>query len=312
MRKAVYFFCTDYERDEVAPRVLNYLKENYDLKLVDFKFANRDVYEYHDDRGNLFSFVETDKVLSYDYDLYIPLLNKYFKDYDVAGVVNWHGGKNAPDKILTVHSTGDVVGKIFAPSNPVYLRNLLLAIEENRVKSSLDDFTTMTEATHWTGTIQGQDINLIDKYQVPIFDIEIGSTLESWKNPIAESVLANSLFRVFDDDIKQELKDIKVLLCTGGMHFEETFSNVIINTEKPVSIGHILSNQWMVQGEYDKEENYQYLKKCVDSISMKVDGIVIHDNLKSAYKNAVKKLGEELGVPVFKHKKLKKPSDLPI
>ena len=83
MRKAVYFFCTDYERDEVAPRVLNYLKENYDLKLADFKFANRDVYEYHDDRGNLFSFVETDKVLSYDYDLYIPLLNKYFKDYDV-------------------------------------------------------------------------------------------------------------------------------------------------------------------------------------------------------------------------------------
>lgn len=170
----------------------------------------------------------------------------------------------------------------------------------------------MTEATHWTGTIQGQDINLIDKYQVPIFDIEIGSTLESWKNPIAESVLANSLFRVFDDDIKPELKDIKVLLCTGGMHFEETFSNVIINTEKPVSIGHILSNQWMVQGEYDKEENYQYLKKCVDSISMKVDGIVIHDNLKSAYKNAVKKLGEELGVPVFKYKKLKKPAELPI
>lgn len=312
MRKAVYFFCTDYERDEVAPRVLNYLKENYDFKLADFKFANRDVYEYHDDRGNLFSFVETDKVLSYDYDLYIPLLNKYFKDYDVAGVVNWHGGKNAPDKILTVHSTGDVVGKIFAPSNPIYLRNLLLAIEENRVNSNLEDFTTMTEATHWTGTIQGQDINLIDKYQVPIFDIEIGSTLESWKNPVAESVLANSLFRVFDDDIKPELNDIKVLLCTGGMHFEETFSNVIINTEKPVSIGHILSNQWMVQGEYDKEENYQYLKKCVDSISMKVDGIVIHDNLKSAYKNAVKKLGEELGVPVFKHKKLKKPSDLPI
>ena len=32
----------------------------------------------------------------------------------------------------------------------------------------------------------------------------------------------------------------------------------------------------------------------------------------STSKNAVKKLGEELGVPVFKHKKLKKPSDLPI
>ena len=129
MKKAVYFFCTDYERDEVAPRVLDYSKENYDLKLADFKFADRDVYEYTDDMGNLFSYVETDKVLSYDYDLYIPLLNKYFGDYDVAGVINWHGGKNAPDKILTVHSTGDVVGKVFAPSNPIYLRNLLLAIE---------------------------------------------------------------------------------------------------------------------------------------------------------------------------------------
>ncbi len=312
MKKAVYFFCIDYERDEVAPRVLNYLKENYDLKQANFKFADKNVYEYTDDRNNLYSFVETNKVLSYDYDLYIPLLNKYFCDYDVAGVVNWHGGKNAPDKILTVHSTGDVVGKVFAPSNPIYLRNLLMAIEENRVKANLDDFTTMTEATHWTGTIQGQDINLIDKYNVPIFDIEIGSTLESWRNSVAESVIANSLFKVFDDDTKQELQNVKTLLCTGGMHFEETFSNVIINTEKRISIGHILSNQWMVQGEYDKDENYKYLKECVHSISTKIDGIVIHDNLKSAYKNQVKKLGEELGVPVFKHKKLRNPKALPL
>ena len=68
----------------------------------------------------------------------------------------------------------------------------------------------MTYASLMTVTIQGHDIILIDKYLVPIFDIEIGSTLESWKNPVAESVLANSLFRVFDDDIKPELKDIKV------------------------------------------------------------------------------------------------------
>lgn len=36
-KKAVYFFCTDYERDEVAPRVLNYLKNNYPLNLRDYK-----------------------------------------------------------------------------------------------------------------------------------------------------------------------------------------------------------------------------------------------------------------------------------
>ena len=60
------------------------------------------------------------------------------------------------------------------------------------------------------------------------------------------------------------------------------------------------------------DENYELLKKCVKSIDSKIDGIVIHDNLKSAYKNQIKKLAEELDVPTFKHKKLRNPKDLPI
>lgn len=306
-KKAVYFFCTDYNQDEVAPRVLKYLKNNYPLKLSENKFDSRNIYEYIDENNNLFSYVETDKVLSYDYDKYIPLLNKLFSNYDVAGVVNWHGGEKAPDKILTVHSTGDVVGGIFAPSHPLYLRNLLMSIEKNRIKNTLDDFKTMTEATHWTGTIRGGNINLIDKYNVPLFDIEIGSTLESWTNEKAIEILANSLQDIFSDN-----EEIKVILCTGGMHFEETFSNIILDNDYKISIGHILPNQWLIQGEYDKDENYNLLKKCVDSIPYSIDGIVIHDNLKSGYKNQIKKLGEELNVPVFKHKKLRNPKELPI
>ena len=306
-KKAVYFFCTDYERDEVAPRVLDYIKNNYSLKLREDKFDNRNIYDYIDENNNLFTYVETDKVLSYDYDKYIPLLNKLFIDYDVAGVVNWHGGEKAPDKILTVHSTGDVVGGIFAPSNPLYLRNLMVSMEKNRITNNLDDFKVMTEATHWTGTIRGGNINLIDKYQVPLFDIEIGSTFESWTNEIAVKILATSLQDVFSDD-----EPVKTLLCTGGMHFEETFSNIIINKDYKVSVGHVLPNQWLVQGEYDKDDKYAFLKTCVNSISSPIDGIVIHDNLKSGYKNQIWKLAEELNVPTFKHKKLRTPKDLPI
>lgn len=306
-KKAVYFFCTDYEKDEVAPRVLDYLKNNYPLVLIKHKFDNRNIYEYVDENNNLFSYVETDKVLSYDYDKYIPLLNKLFADYDVAGVVNWHGGEKAPDKILTVHSTGDVVGGIYAPSNPLYLRNLLVSMENNRVKNNLDDFKVMTEGTHWTGTIRGGNINLIDKYEVPLFDIEIGSSLDSWSNETAVKTLATSLQDVFSHD-----DDIKVLLCTGGMHFEETFSNIILDKNYKISVGHVLPNQWLVQGEYDKDEKYDLLKKCTDSIIGNIDGIVIHDNLKSGYKNQIKKLADELGIPTFKHKKLRNPKDLPI
>ena len=306
-KKAVYFFCIDYERDEVAPRVLDYLKNNYPLTLSDKKFDNRNIYEYIDSDNNLFSYVETDKVLSYDYDKYIPILNELFADYDVGGVVNWHGGEKAPDKILTVHTTGDVVGGVFAPSNPLYLRNLLVAMEKHRIENNLDDFKVMTEGTHWTGTIQGGNINLIDKYNVPLFDIEIGSTLESWTNEIAIKTLATSLQDVFSDN-----DDIKILLCTGGMHFEDTFSNIIIDKNYKISVGHVLPNQWLVQGEYDKDEKYELLKKCVNSIDGKIDGIVIHDNLKSGYKNQIKKLADELNVPTFKNKRLRNPSELPI
>ena len=306
-KKAVYFFCTDYERDEVAPRVLNYLKNNYPLNLRDYKFDNKNIYDYVDEDNNLFTYVETDKVLSYDYDKYIPLLNELFTDYDVAGVVNWHGGEKAPDKILTVHSTGDVVGGVFAPSNPSYLRNLMVSMEKNRILNNLEDFKVMTEATHWTGTIRDGDINLIDKYNVPLFDIEIGSTLDSWSNEVAVKILATSLQDVFSDE-----DPVKTLLLTGGMHFEETFSNVIIDRDYKISVGHVLPSQWLVLGEYDKDENYELLKKCVKSIDSKIDGIVIHDNLKSAYKNQIKKLAEELDVPTFKHKKLRNPKDLPI
>lgn len=306
-KKAVYFFCTDYERDEVAPRVLDYLKNNYFLKLSPTKFDNRNIYNYIDENNNLFTYVETDKVLSYDYDKYIPILNELFSDYDVAGVVNWHGGQKAPDKILTVHSTGDVVGGIYAPSHPLYLRNILVSMEKHRAENNLDDFKVMTEGTHWTGTIRGGDINLIDKYEVPLFDIEIGSTLDSWSNELAVKILATSLQDVFSDE-----DPIKVLLCTGGMHFEDTFSNIIIDKNCKISVGHVLPNQWLVQGEYDKDEKYDLLKKCTSSIIGNIDGIVIHDNLKSGYKNQIKKLAEELNVPTFKHKKLRNPKDLPI
>lgn len=306
-KKAVYFFCTDYEKDEVAPRVLDYLKNNYPLKLSDTKFNNGNIYDYIDENNSLFTYVETDKVLSYDYDKYIPILNKLFSDYDVAGVVNWHGGEKAPDKILTVHSTGDVIGGIYAPSHPLYLRNLLVSMEKHRLENNLNDFKVMTEGTHWTGTIRGGDINLIDKYNVPLFDIEIGSTLESWSNEVAVKVLATSLQDVFSDE-----DSVKVLLCTGGMHFEDTFSNIIIDKDYKISVGHVLPNQWLVQGEYDKDEKYELLKKCTQSIIGNIDGIVIHDNLKSGYKNQIKKLADELNVPTFKHKKLRNPKDLPI
>ena len=76
----------------------------------------------------------------------------------------------------------------------------------------------------------------------------------------------------------------------------------------------------LIAGGFIVYQGHQVYKNALNSISLadkiekikKDDSYVELSSLPSDYKNAVKKLGEELGVPVFKHKKLKKPSDLPI
>ena len=100
-------------------------------------------------------------------------------------------------------------------------------------------------------------------------------------------ILGNYYAELYQDEDIEELKDIKVLLCTGGMHFEETFSNVIINTEKPVSIVHILSNQWMVQGEYDKEENYEVFSNGYAEYNLNGKKYIIDKDLVPCQKNKI-------------------------
>ncbi|MDR2796867.1 MAG: hypothetical protein LBB80_00815 [Treponema sp.] len=100
MNKAVYFFCMDETIDPVASKVFNFIKNNNILSVTSIKIDGFPVFEF--DNGNYFQFVQLNDVLSHNYIKYLPLLNKYFNDFNVSGVVNWHEGTDAPDKILTV------------------------------------------------------------------------------------------------------------------------------------------------------------------------------------------------------------------
>jgi D-tyrosyl-tRNA(Tyr) deacylase len=247
----------------VASNVFNQLQNNnfVETKLVIDGFP---VLEYNND--NYFSFVRLNDVLSHNYIKYLPVLNQYFRDFDVAGVVNWHEGANAPDRILTVHSTGDVPSGFFGKSNPNYFKNLFCSLEQRRINYRLDNFTVMTEATHWSGIPYKQAPELIIEYDVPIYDIEIGSTLESWNNETAVKILSESLFDVFNEN-----NQIKTLLCIGGIHFEEAYSNILL--ENSISIGHILANQWIVEN-YAGENGLEKINKCIKSIIGGINGII--------------------------------------
>jgi D-tyrosyl-tRNA(Tyr) deacylase len=301
MHKAAYFFCMDKNIDPVASKIFNYVQNNNSLLETDLKIDGFSVLEYK--KEHVFQFVRLNNVLSHDYIKYLPFLNKHFVDNNIAGIVNWHEGANAPDKILTVHSTGDVPSGFFGKSNPDCFKTLICSLERNRIKYGLEDFKVMTEATHWSGIAYRQSPELITKYNVPVYDIEIGSTLSSWNNETAIKILSESLFDVFNGN-----GQLKVLVCVGGIHFEEAYSNILLD-KHPISIGHILANQWVVEnylGKVGKEK----LDKCIESINGGMDGMIFHDNLKGEYKQQCRDIAGEHNVYVGKHKILKTPEEL--
>lgn len=309
-KKAVCFLCKEPNIDPVSSRAFNVLPELFPLVEAGFTVDDTPVRKHIDESGNEFYFVGTYRVVCHDYKAYLPVMNLHFSNFDMAGLVTWHEGENAPDKVLTVHTTGDVTSGIFGNANPRYMRNLLLSLEKNRVVNGLEDFRITTEATHWSGVIYSEEAPvMIRQFPVPIVDIEIGSTYESWSNSLAVRALTKSLVGFFDDDGKK----LKNLLCVGGVHFETGFANVILQTWDDFAFGisHILANQWLVSGNYEGEEGLEKLESCLGSIQGQVTGFAIHDNLKGVYKEQIRVLGRKHNVPVFKHQLLRRPVEIP-
>ncbi len=306
-RKALYFFCVKEPWHYVGRDVFERTMELYDPRETHIKVDGYPVMEYRDHNGNIFYFMRQNALVSYEFDRFLPILKENFSDVEVAGEVNWHGGEKAPDRVLTVHSIGDVEKGYFSPAVPLFMRNLLYSMEKYRVESGLDDFTVTTEATHWTGSIKGGDPALITQYPVPLLDIEIGSVPETWEKPEAVDVLARSLVEVFDRN--EELVNI---LCVGGTHFADCFADAAKDFDYPLGISHILPNQWLVSGGYETEEGLKKMKDCVAAIPGGIKAVFYHEGIRGPYRQTCRDLAEELGIPVYKHKKLRKPEDLEI
>jgi D-tyrosyl-tRNA(Tyr) deacylase len=309
MKKAVYFFCSDLSKDYAAPRIFNALEKTLNPEDTEIIIDDLPVKHLEDGAGNIFHFVRTHQVISHNYGKYLPILNKYFAGFDFAGLVNWHEGAEAEDRIFCAHTTGDVTSGCFGRANPLYMRNLFLEIEKNRKQLGFEDFKTVTEATHWSGIIYNrlQSPELITKYAVPLVDIEIGSIESSWANEAAAEVIARSLTGVFNSQ-----QEVKSILAVGGTHFTGVYAQAVLNRDYPIGISHILSNFFLEQGKYESQEGFGKLERCVETIIGGIDGIAFHKKLSSPIKNQCRRLGEKIGVPVFNKNLLKNPPGLPI
>lgn len=309
--RAVYFINTNREFGYVAYHVWDCLQEEgYLAEKTDILFDGQEVMKYVDSEQNEYYFVPTRKAICLEYERLLPEMNKYFADFDISGMVTWHEGTNALEKVLTVHSLGDVNSGNYGAARPRYMRNLMLAIDKNRIDLGLDDFRTVTEATHWSGVYHNEgNAELLNQFPVAMMDIEVGSEPESWNNVQAARVLARSLTKIFEDDGRR----VHNLLCVGGVHFEPNFAEAVFTQwgeKEAFGVTHIIANQWLVAGEYENETGVKRASDCIEAIEGGVEAIVFHDKMKGCYKDLVRELGKKYNIPIFKHQRLRNPETM--
>lgn len=307
--KAVYYISNNPNWGHVATEVWNILgKEGFLREPAGITFCGQEVMKYSD-QENEYYFVPMDTAVCLDYPRFLPEMNQYFGDFDMSGMVTWHEGEHAPDHVLTVHSLGDVDSGFFGKANPRFMRNLLLAYEENRKELGLEEYRVVTEATHWSGVHAGHgDPSLLVQYPVPMIDIEVGSDPACWGDRTACRALARTLTHVFDDDGRK----VHNILCVGGVHFEPNFAEAVFRTwgNEAFGVSHILANQWLVTGKYEEESGFARACDCIGAIDGGIEAIVFHDKLKGCYKDLVRRLGQEFQIPIYKHQKLRTPEEM--
>ena len=310
MKKVVYFINKERTFGYVSYHVWDILEEEgYFAKKAAFTFCGEAVMEYTDDAGNIFYFAPTQEALCLHYDKYLDEMNAHFADCDVSGMVTWHEGQNALERVFTVHSLGDVNSGEYGFAKPRYMRNLMLAMDKERQAAGLEHFQVVTEATHWSGVYHDVgNPELLNQFPVPMMDIEVGSEPESWESLAACRVLARSLFGIFEDDGCK----VHNLLCVGGVHFDPNFAEAVFQKwdDQAFGVTHIIANQWLVSGAYEGEDGVERLSQCIDHIEGGIEAIAFHDKLKGCYKDLVRALGQKYQVPIFKHQRLRDPKGM--
>ncbi|NIE65420.1 D-aminoacyl-tRNA deacylase [Burkholderia sp. Ax-1719] len=309
----VLAICVDERFDPVASSVLAALEQAVTLTDSPVTIDGRPALQVQLATRRL-EVLRLDTVLSHDYRRYAPQLNAAYADAEAIIVVNWHEGSRAPDNIFTIQTTGDMASGTFSPVDPAFTRALFLTVERERQRAGLDAFSTWMEATHWSGTQFGSKFDfqpgeLVGALNVPVIDLEIGSAPAAWSDRRAARVLARALIALGDapDRLIAPRDAIVSLLCVGGMHFEPAFTQLMLDhgESQQLALSHILPNHWLVAHDYDREERFGDLLACAQSIRGGIDAIAFHDNLKSSYKQPLKRLAAQLGVPALSHRKLR-------
>jgi D-tyrosyl-tRNA(Tyr) deacylase len=301
----VFFFCTDLARDPCAANVFHVLERLPGVVAAGGEFDGFPILSARRDDGCEALFVRTRDVVSNDYARYAGQLTERFGQARLAVVVNWHEGAKAPDRVLTFHSTGDVVAGIYAPTIPSLFSGYIRALERERVRGGLDIYRTLVEATHWSGIVYGGSAKQILDFPLPIYDMEIGSSPACWSDPEACAALARTCVIG-----PEQSADCPVILFCGGIHFEENVTKAVLSEQ--VHAGHVLPNHWLEASDDSEVDAAAKLGACVASYVEAPHLLVVHKGLASRLRHQCLAFGDGAGMSGISHKQMRAmPSVLP-
>lgn len=295
--KLVCFFCHNVHCDPVALHVYSACRRSAAFTETSIRVDGLPVLHHTDDAENSIFLALTDEVVTDRYAKYRELMDSQFPNTTVVVVVNWHEGLNAPDRILTIHSNADVISGSFGVTDPIWMRALLMSMESARITVGLSEWSTLVEASHWSGATNGSPPELVSTFPVPVFDVEIGSSPSSWSDPRAALAIAQALLQV----PRWREPRVYSLLCVGGIHFESAFRDAVF-MGPGLAVSHILPSRWVQTGGYRGQEGLKRLRSCVKTILGGVNAVVYHDSLKADQKSCLRNLAGEIDIPILNHR----------
>jgi D-aminoacyl-tRNA deacylase len=136
-------------------------------------------------------------------------------------------------RTLSVHVSGNPIdsneygGKKYslAPSDPILMKNVLCNLYEYSESRGLsEEYKVTLEVTHHGPT----------EIKAPSFFVEVGSTIEEWRDNRAIKVIIDSLL----DAVKKPKRGVPAV-GFGGPHYAPTFTRYVLRED--YAVGHIFS-----------------------------------------------------------------------
>ncbi|MBC8500235.1 MAG: D-aminoacyl-tRNA deacylase [DPANN group archaeon] len=120
--------------------------------------------------------------------------------------------------------------------------------------------------------------------EVPSMFVEIGSSIEEWRNPEAGRLIAETIVELLEMDIPEYKSSVGI----GGLHHTPNFKKIALNSD--VAVGHVCP-KYMLEF-LDKEMLLQAMDRCIPKSEL----VIVDWKGLGEYKEKIKKLLESIGV----------------